>query len=288
MKTGHYLCLNSSGFHKTAYTKWPNEDPGNTLICVHGLTRNGRDFDTLSHALYKDMTVVCPDIAGRGQSDWLQNPEDYNIFQYSRDMVGLLSHLGIEQTDWLGTSMGGLIGMSLACLPNSPIKRLILNDIGPFIPQAALQAIAHYLQEKPRFCSDIEAHFYLKNIHSGFGLLSDSQWDHLTHHSIDQNSRDEKGCFRLHYDPEIYSPFKNASGADLDLWSIWDQIQCPVLVLRGEESELLTQKTYTEMLKKPRVSGHVVPKTGHAPALMDQATITVIKEWLTSTQPINP
>lgn len=285
MKTGSFICLNSQGFHKTAYTHWPSESAAAPLVCVHGLTRNGRDFDPLAQHLSHTRSLICPDVAGRGHSDWLSNQDDYNILQYGRDMVAMLAHFNVDHVDWLGTSMGGLIGMTLAALPNSPIKRLILNDIGPFIPKESLQTIACYLQDSPLFCSDIDANLYLRKIHSGFGPLTDSQWEHLTVHSINQAERDENGCFRLHYDPKIQAPFIAASQLDIDLWALWDQIDCPVLILRGIDSPLLTKETYERMLKKPKVSGHEVANTAHAPALMDSPTIQVIERWLEQTSP---
>jgi len=277
MQTGSFPCLSTHGFHRTAYTAWQGEADQTPLVCVHGLTRNGRDFDPLALFLSPSRPVICPDIVGRGLSERLSNPEGYAIGQYCQDMASLFAHLNLAQVDWLGTSMGGLIGMSLAAVPNSPIQRLILNDIGPFIPKEALQDISEYLTQSPLFCSDIEANLYLRTIHSGFGALNDAQWDHLTIHSINQNSRDENGCFRLHYDPAI------SQGQDIDLSVLWDQIECPILVIRGEDSPLLTEGTYEKMLTKPKTQGIVVPNAGHAPALMDLETQGKIRDWLEDT-----
>ena len=170
-KAGSYLSLGPSGFHRVAYTDWGEPDGRKATICVHGLTRTGRDFDVLAAELSKTTHVLCPDVPGRGASDWLENPKEYIYPTYLGDMAGLISHVGAERVTWIGTSMGGLIGMMLAAMPGSPIRKLIINDIGPFIQKEALMRIGNYVGAAPSF-PDIEGiEAYLRDVHAPFGDL---------------------------------------------------------------------------------------------------------------------
>lgn len=280
MEQNSFLSLGPHGFHRIAYTQWGDPDNTHKLICVHGLTRNSRDFDALAENLSAQYQVICPDIAGRGYSDWLINPHDYGFPVYVNDMAALLAKVHGEQVDWLGTSMGGLIGMMLAAQPNSPIQRLILNDVGPFISKESLGFIADYLGLNPTFdtIADLEQH--LRLVHAPFGNLSDAQWRHLAEHSA---KRTADGRFNLHYDPALATPIKETEPADVDLWGLWENIKCPVLILRGENSDLLSKETAEEMLRRgPDAELIEVPQTGHAPALMDQEQIALVKQWLNS------
>ena len=261
-----------------SYADWGRAGATRTVVCVHGLTRNGRDFDHLARVLAGDRRVICPDIAGRGLSDPLTDPEHYALPTYVAHMVQLLSRLGLDEVDWVGTSLGGLIGMGVAAMEASPIRRLVLNDVGPFLPKIALQRINAYLGLDLRFASleALEAH--LREIHAGFGPLTDAEWRHLAEHSA---ARREDGRFGLNYDQRLGQPMKTGPIEDVDLWPVWDQIRCPVLVLRGTSSDLLLAGTAAEMTRRgPRAEVVEVDGTGHAPALMAKDQIAIVRSWL--------
>jgi pimeloyl-ACP methyl ester carboxylesterase len=265
------------GEYGLSYADWGKPGAARTIICVHGLTRNGRDFDHLATVLQDHARVICPDIVGRGLSDALADPENYALPTYVAHMLQLLGKLELGEVDWVGTSMGGLIGMGVAA-SGAPIRRLVLNDIGPFIPKAALERINVYLGLSLSFASleALEAH--LREIHAGFGPLSDAEWRHLAEHSA---SRREDGTFRLSYDQRLGEPMKRGPIEDVDLWPVWDQIGCPVLVLRGAQSDLLLAATAEEMTRRgPGAEVVEIDGTGHAPALMAKDQIEVVRDWL--------
>jgi pimeloyl-ACP methyl ester carboxylesterase len=285
-QTDHILGLTAQGFHAIRYLDWqaPAGKDGRTAICVHGLTRNGRDFDFLAQALVTGETpvtrVVCPDIAGRGRSDWLKDPNNYGYPQYLADMTALIARLDVGEVDWIGTSMGGLIGMSLAALPNSPIRRLVLNDIGPVISKASLQRISDYVGLDYRFSSTDALEKHLRKIHAPFGPLTDAQWAHMAQHSQRQA---DGGNLGLAYDPAIVENVKRAV-ADVHIWSLWDQIKCPVLVLRGADSDILSAETAQEMTERgPKAQLITFAGIGHAPALMARDQIDIVSGWLSKT-----
>lgn len=280
MRTGSLLCLSAHAFHRLAFVEWGDAKNERVLICAHGLTRNSRDFDFLAQAVQDQYRVVCPDAPGRGRSDWLAVKEDYNYSTYCANMAALVAWLHTDQVDWVGTSMGGIIGMLLAAQPNTPIRRLIINDIGPFVPKAALERIARYVGTDPRFADGAEAEHYLRAVHAGFGPLSDAQWAHLAQYSVRQ---DDDGHYRLTYDPAIARPFHKKPTEDIDLWATWDSIRCPVLVIRGAESDLLLTETAAEMQRRgPPMKLVEFAGVGHAPALMADDQIAVARDWLTS------
>ncbi|SMH60004.1 alpha/beta fold hydrolase [Azospirillum agricola] len=282
MSERSFLGLSAAGFHRVAYTQWGRDDAARTVVCVHGLTRNGRDFDHLALALADRRRVACPDVVGRGRSGWLPVPSLYGYPQYCADMAGLIARLGVEEVDWVGTSMGGLIGMTLAAQPNSPIRRLVINDVGPFIAKAGLQRIADYVGKDPVFEDLPAVESYLRFVLMGFGRLSDACWRHMAEHSA---RRRPDGRYGLAYDPGIAEAFKNQPMNDVDLWALWDRIQCPVLVLRGADSDLLTAGTAEEMTRRGPGAGPGVrvvefAHTGHAPALMSEDQIAVVRDFL--------
>lgn len=273
-----FLSLGPHGFHKIAYTEWGSAHNKRVALCVHGLTRNGRDFDPLAASLAADYRVACPDVAGRGQSDWLMHPEDYAYPTYITDMAAMIARLGVPEVDWIGTSMGGLIGMMLAAQPNSPIRRLVMNDVGPFIPKSALERIGEYVGSNVHFKSVDEVETYLRDVHAPFGDLTDTEWAHLAKHSA---RRGEKGGFVLHYDPAIGQAFKKGGLEDVDLWPVWSQVRCPVLIIRGQQSDLLSLETAERMLTDgPEAELVEIETAGHAPALMDAEQIGFIRDWL--------
>lgn len=257
------------------WTEWGPVD-GRPVVCVHGLTRNGRDFDALAQALAaQGRRVICPDVPGRGISDWLPSGALYGVPTYVAALMPLLARLG--EYDWVGTSMGGLIGMGLCAVPSVAMRRMVLNDIGPFVPVASLERIREYLQNFPEFDSLAAVEAQLRKIHAPFGPLTDAQWAHLARHSARVTGA---GKFVLHYDPAIVEPMAGAL-ADVDLWALWKLcVTRPVLVLRGESSDLLLAETAARMGEAAQVTVETIPGCGHAPALMDPAQITLIQRFL--------
>ncbi len=271
-------CFRAEGFRRMVYWEWGDPHNKNVAVCVHGLTRNGRDFDWLAQALSDRYRVVCPDVLGRGQSEWLDDPMGYTYAHYLADMATLIARTGAEQVDWIGTSMGGLIGMMLAASDDSPIRRLVLNDIGAFIPEAALERLKEYVGKDPTFPNQDEAEKYLRTVHAPFGPLTDEQWRHLTRNGMRLR---EDGQLSPAYDPAIAEPLKAQPPQDVVLWPVWDAVTCPVLVLRGAESDLLLPETVGEMRKRgPGCEVEEFEGVGHAPALMDADQIYTVDTWL--------
>ena len=269
--------LSPSGFHRLRYFEWGARD-ADVAICVHGLTRNAHDFDRLADRLADRYRVVAVDVVGRGGSDWLTDPAHYTYAQYQDDMNALLARLDVERVHWIGTSMGGLIGMFLAGLPGTPIASLLLNDVGPFIPEAALQRIADYLLDA-RFSSLQELEHHLRTVLAPFGPLRDEDWAHLVRHG---HRVLPDGSLALAYDPAIAENVKKEI-ADVNLWPSWDRVSCRTLVFRGAESDLLSAETAVEMNRRgPRARVVTFPGVGHAPALMADDQIEIVAGWLAS------
>ena len=265
------------GLH-LAYVDWGAADSEKVALCIHGLTRNSRDFDFLArHLAGLEYRVIAVDVAGRGNSAWLSDPAQYVIPAYAAQLVQFVRLLEIENLVWIGTSMGGLVGMALAAGGETFINRLVLNDVGPFVPAAALQEIQAYLGMASCFETLEELEQHLRGIHAPFGALTDDQWRHLATHS----SRKTKDGWVLSYDPAIRIPFAESSGEDVDIWEVWECIRCPVLVLHGEESQLLSRGVCDRMQATgPRASVVRVPGIGHAPALMSRDQHLAISDWL--------
>lgn len=281
-----YLGLSRAGFHRLAYWEWSGEKAASsTLVAVHGLTRNGRDFDAVAANLAADRRVVCPDVVGRGRSEWLTDPSLYGYPQYLADANTLIARLDVPELDWLGTSMGGMMGMMLAAQKASPIRRLILNDIGPFVPKSAMERIVAYVGAEPAFASIDEVEAHLRRIHAPFGPLTEAQWTHLTRYAARPLP---EGGFGLQCDPGIGTALRAVPVGDANLWAVWDLVRCPVLVLRGKQSDLLTADIAAEMVRrKPTTTIVEFPEAGHAPGLMAENQISVIRDWLEKTPPLN-
>jgi pimeloyl-ACP methyl ester carboxylesterase len=278
MRQEEFLGLSPAGFHRVAYTEWGDQSSARVILCCHGLTRNGRDFDALAEALSQDARVICPDIVGRGRSDWLRDPAHYGYPQYCADMNALIARLNVDRLDWVGTSMGGLIGMTLAAQAGSPIRKLVMNDVGPFVPKAALLRIADYVGLDNRFSSLAGLETHLRKVLAPFGPLTDAQWQHLV--AFGHHQRPD-GTLGLAYDPAIAINVKTAV-QDWDLWAIWERISCPVLVFRGVQSDLLLPATAEEMTRRgPHAELVTWDGIGHAPALMAPEQIASLDEWLT-------
>jgi len=278
----NYLTIPSpTGSRKLAWTEW-GEAGSPPVVCLHGLTRNSRDFDYLATELSVEYRVICPDMAGRGRSDWLEAPVDYNTQTYVMDSIALINQLGYDKVILIGTSMGGIIGMTLAAMPETPVSRLIINDIGPYIPKLAVERIAAYMTSPlPEFNSLDEIDRYLRFIHMPFGPLSDQQWHHLAVHS---SITDETEKYKLHYDPAIGDNMKiepDKAVEDVDLSALWEAITCPVLTIRGAESDLLLEQTAEQMKTTgPKSTLVTFDGIGHAPMLMEKEQISEITDWL--------
>ncbi len=277
-------CLDSRGLHRMAYSEWGDAANPRVLVCAHGLSRQGRDFDTLAQALCDTYRVVSPDVVGRGRSDRLADPMGYQIPAYVADMVTLLARLDAQTVHWVGTSMGGLIGMGLASLPQSPISKLVLNDVGPTIEPAAITRIGTYLGAPMRWASLDEAADYLLTISKGFGPHSREEWLALTRPML---KADGDG-YIPHYDPAIGVPFRAitpemAVAGQAALWRSYDAVACPTLLLRGAESDLLTLETAQAMtVRGPRARLVEFAGVGHAPTLVAPAQVEVVREFLLS------
>jgi pimeloyl-ACP methyl ester carboxylesterase len=277
MRERNLSCLGPHGFHRVTYYEWGKADNTRVLICVHGVTRNGRDFDDIARELSSDYRVLCPDVVGRGQSGWLTHKEDYGYPLYCSDMTALIARSGAQQVDWVGTSMGGLIGMFLAAQPDSPIRRLAMNDVGPFIPKASLERLSSYVGKDPRYASFEEFEHYIRTVSAPFGPLSDAQWRHLAQTNARQFDDDRWGPI---YDPALGLAFR-AVPADVVLWPFWDQVRCPTLLLRGADSDLLLAETAQEMTRRgPKAKLVEFAGVGHAPMLMAEDQIAVVRDFL--------
>ena len=272
-------CASPTGLHRMAYLEWGNRDNRRVLVCVHGLTRCARDFDFLARDLAARYRVVCPDVAGRGDSDWLTNPNEYDVPTYVGDMVTLLARLDVETVDWVGTSLGGLVGMALAALPGSPITRLVLNDVGPVVTRASLARIASYVGKWPPLPTMEAAQAYVRSVSAPFGSHSDAEWRFLAEHVVRENT---DGSLRMHYDPSISVAFTiQQPDHDLEQWDLYERIRCPTMVLRGEQSDLLTRDTANEMARRgPRANVAEIAGVGHAPTLIHEDQIQLVREFL--------
>jgi pimeloyl-ACP methyl ester carboxylesterase len=307
---GSFLSLSPGGFHRIAYQDWGKSTAEPVVVCVHGLSRNSRDFDRLATALEADHRVVCMDVVGRGDSDWLADKSGYSFSTYLGDAAALIARvttpiagslleslharLGgtrpVAKLDWIGTSMGGLIGMLLAAKPGSPIRRLVMNDVGPFVPWDALIRLKGHVGSDTHFADYDEVERYVRRACESFGQLDDEYWQHLARHAA---VREDDGSYRLRYDPAISRglpvhldpelPIGPEFLRGIDLWAIWDALRCPVLVLRGAESEVLPRATVEEMQRrKPNVKVAEFNAVGHAPALASRDQIEVVREFLSA------
>lgn len=264
--------------HKLTCWEWGDPKNQNVLLCVHGLTRNGRDFDFLARALSHRYRVLCPDMPGRGQSDWLSPPAAYNPGQYVSDIQHMLNRLNIERVDWVGTSMGGIIGMIAAGLTPDRIRKMVLNDIGAMIPKAALERLKLYVGQLMRFPSRQAMESGLREVLAPWGMTESWQWRHVVEHSLRELA---DGSWEFTYDPAIAQAFVGAQELkDADLSHVWNAVQCPILLLRGAESDLLLHDTAVQMAARENVTLVEIPHTGHAPHLMSDEQIKLIVDWL--------
>ena len=274
-------CTNGDGSHRMAYHAWGNPSNPKVLLCVHGLTRRGSDFNTLAQAMSKDYYVVCPDVVGRGDSDRLHNPMMYAVPQYVADIASLVKQLGVTQVDWFGTSMGGLIGMVFASMPNSPIRRMLINDVGPRIELEAIKRLGSYVGQTFSFANRADALERLNAICASFGEHTPEEWEIYNGPMLIQKN----GLWEMHYDPDISVPFASvnpimAKAGEMAMWHAFKQIHIPMLIGRGGNSDLLSAKTVAEMCKvNPYARSIEIPNVGHAPAFVKTEQIALAKEF---------
>ena len=275
----HVQCASAAGLHRIAYREWGRADNPQALVCVHGLGRCARDFDNLALALSERYRVVCPDVVGRGDSDWLADPMLYDIPLYVSDMVTLIARLDVEQVHWVGTSMGGLIGMALAAQKGTPVAKLVLNEAGPVVANASLERIATYFGKAPPLPSFQAAEQLIRAVSAPFGPHTDEEWRFLTEVVVRQNA---DGSYRLHYDPKIADALRaQITGKDLESWPTWDAVRCPTLVIRGALSDLLSKDTALQMTRRgPKAKLVELPGIGHAPTLMHADQIALVRDFL--------
>jgi pimeloyl-ACP methyl ester carboxylesterase len=286
-------CSSSAGLHRVAYKEWGDPDNQNVLVCVHGVTRVSDDFDTLARALCDHYRVVAPDVAGRGRSERLRDPALYTLEQYLADMVTLIARVTANSdagtVHWFGTSMGGLIGMMLASLEGNPIRKLVLNDIGPVLNQEAIQRIGDYIGQDLRFPNFEAAAAFVREVSLSFGPHSDAQWHKL---ASDVLRQDPRGHWTRHYDLGLAQPFRaitaERAAADQDrLWAAYDAIRCPTLLVRGELSDLLSRDTAAQMTERgPRPKLVEIANVGHAPTFLHADQIAIAREFLTGPAPV--
>ena len=274
-------CISPGGLHRVAYTEWGDPANPRVLLCVHGLTRSGRDFDRLAASFASTYRVVCPDVVGRGLSSWLADPNYYAVPQYVADMVTLIARLGVQSVDWFGTSMGGLIGMALAGLPDSPIRKMLLNDVGPHLEPQAVARIGDYLGKPARFETLQQGVDYAALLAASFGPLTADEWREINTPLL----HEKDGAWELRYDPRIAQPFaattpELAALGEAALWRSLAAAEGPVLVVRGEQSDLLSRETVAQMVEKGRaVSSVEIAGVGHAPAFLAGDQIEIARRF---------
>jgi pimeloyl-ACP methyl ester carboxylesterase len=278
-RTRHFLGLTPHGFHRVVYYEWGARDNANVVVCVHGIGRNGRDFDVLGEALAPSHRVLAIDMPGRGASEWLRDPMDYVTPIYLGTLTALIAASGADEVAWVGTSMGALLGMIAAAQPQTPVRRLVVNDAGPLIEAAALARIAQYFGTDPSFATYDELEAYIRTISAPFGPLTDAQWAHVARTNARQRA---DGTWGVGYDPAIAVPFR-AQPAGANLWPIWDAFRCPTLVLRGAHSDLLSRATAQAMAERgPRARIVEVAGVGHAPMLLARDQVDIVVDFLTA------
>ena len=272
-------CLHPGGLHRMAYAEWGERDNPSVVVCVHGLSRNGRDFDTLARALATKHRIICPDIVGRGRSDHLASHGGYVFPQYVADCITLFARLEVDRLAWVGTSMGGLIGMMIAAMDGNPIDRLVVNDVGPVIGREGIARIGKAVGTRTEFDSFEEGLEYVKQASATFGPHTPEQWRMLSEHIV--LPRD--GKWKLHYDPLIGDATRAqlASPVSADLWPVWERISVPTLLLRGGDSDLLEEGVARQMTERgPKASLVTYPGVGHAPTLIQPEQLADVVSFI--------
>jgi pimeloyl-ACP methyl ester carboxylesterase len=280
-------CSSPTGLHRMAYKEWGDPANPHVLVCVHGVTRVSDDFDHLARAMCDRYRVVCPDVVGRGRSERLRDASHYVLPQYVSDMVTLIARATADSDEgavhWVGTSMGGLIGMALASMEGTPIRKLVLNDIGPVIDPTALVRIGEYIGQDLRFPSFEQGAAYLRGLSASFGPHSEEQWNKLASDVLRQQA---DGSWVRHYDLGLAKPFRAitpelAKAGEAGLWAAFDAIRCPTLLLHGEQSDLLSRETAEQMAARgPKPKLVEIAGVGHAPTLMHDEQVAVVRDFL--------
>lgn len=276
-------CISPAGLHRMSYKEWGDPQNSKVLICVHGVTRVADDFDALAQALQDEYRVICPDVVGRGQSDFLPNPQLYQIPQYVSDMVTLLARLNAQTVDWFGTSMGGLIGLILASMKQNPVRKLILNDVGPSLNFDGLKRIGELISQDVRFDTFAQGAQFIREVSASFGSHTEAQWDKLARDVLKQNA---DGKWVRHYDLSLAIPVQattpeTAAFAEKMLWAAYDAISCKTLLVRGSESDLLSVETAQQMqVRGPRARLVEIAGVGHAPTFVHADQIAIAKDFL--------
>jgi pimeloyl-ACP methyl ester carboxylesterase len=260
-----------------AYAEWGDPAATDIVLCVHGLTRNAHDFDVLAAALSANRRVIALDVIGRGGSSWLAKPERYGYPLYFEHALAFMDALKLESVDWIGTSMGGIIGMMVAAQQPQRVRRLVLNDIGALVPKQALTRILSYVGKEPSFATMAEAEAYFRTTLAPFGQLDDATWARL---AVTSTRQLPDGRLTTGYDPAIAVALAGADAQDISLWPLWTMVTQPVLLLRGADSDLLSQSTADAMTARGRVELVEFPGAGHAPSLMAPEQIAVVRRWL--------
>lgn len=275
MEQKYHLGYHGKGFHRLAYTEWNENNHTRTVICAHGYTRNSRDFDELAKVLQKDFRVICPDTAGRGKSDWLPGPSFYTYQQNLSDINALIARLDVDEIYWVGSSLGGGFGYRLAALPNSPITKLILNDVGPVVE--SLKSVGTFTGRVRTFENLEEVQVYLSKVYAPMKPMTAHNWRHMAETSVILG---DDGLYRLSYDPNfLLAP--RVPSSDRTRWRIWNKVKCPVYLLHGTESDVLSPRIIDEMLRiKPSMKVAELPGVGHTPSLMDSHQISLVHNWL--------
>ena len=286
-------CPDAQGAHRMAYWQWGDPRAAHVVLCVHGLSRQGRDFDTLARALCACATgpirVVCPDVVGRGRSDWLKDPMGYQIPNYAGDMLALLAALKPQALDWVGTSMGGLIGIVVCGQPGLPlpvpVRRLVINDVGPVIQWSAVERIGAYLGQTGRFETLEQAAATMLAVSASFGPISPEQWLELSRHMV-RPIEGGNGALTLHYDPAIAVPFRTltreaSAQGEAMVWQLYDNIQAQTLLLRGANSDVLSPQTAAAMVQRgPKAQLLEFSGVGHAPMLIADDQVRCVARFL--------
>lgn len=268
---------------KISCALWGNHSNQTPVLCVHGLTRNGRDFDYFANNLSDSRAIYAPDVAGRGKSDWLSEHEIYSYDLYVEDTLHLLDELGLEKVDWVGTSMGGILGQRIAYEYPERIRKIVINDIGAIISVQMMQRLNDYVGQRMVHLSEDHAENYLRACYAGFGLTEDWQWMHLLEHSFTKLA---DGQYQLRYDPNLLNAILDDKKRvnmheNISLWPFWDNIEHPILLLRGEFSDFLSHEMAEEMIERnPRATLLQFSNCGHAPALMNNEQVLAVRAWL--------
>ena len=286
-------CPDAQGAHRMAYWQWGQPDAGRVILCAHGLSRQGRDFDTLARGLCArastPIRVVCPDVVGRGRSDWLKDPMGYQIPNYAGDILALLAALKPTTLDWVGTSMGGLIGIVVCGQPGLPlpvpVRRLVINDVGPVIQWSAVERIGSYLGQTGRFETLEQAAAAMLAVSASFGPISPENWLELSRHMV-RPIPGGGGALTLHYDPAIAVPFRTltqeaSAQGEAMVWQLYDNIRAQTLLLRGADSDVLSRATATAMVQRgPKARLVEFSGVGHAPMLIADDQVDCVARFL--------